>query len=75
MDVSKYMATGSEIKHLGLKLQGIIEPESLSEQEKLLIKSSEEIKKVPEKAINPGVVVAGLLLILVMGTFILLHFW
>ncbi len=75
MDVSKYVATGNEIKTLGLKLQGIIDPESLSEEEQLLIRPSEEIKKVSQTGINPGIVVAGLLLILVVGTFVLLHFW
>ncbi|MBF4695364.1 hypothetical protein [Fusibacter ferrireducens] len=75
MDVSKYVTTGQEIKKLGLKLQGIVDPESLSEQEQLLIRPLETEDRASGKGSNVGAVVAGILFALVIGTFILLHFW
>ncbi|GAU78014.1 hypothetical protein [Fusibacter sp. 3D3] len=75
MDFSKYMATGNAIKALGLKLQSVIDSEAVNQQEEAVNKGSKKMDRVSDAYINPGIAVAGLLFILVIGTFILLHFW
>ena len=75
MDVSKYVATGNEIKTLGLKLQTMLDPNADPTQVISELKEKEMEKHANDKSANAGAVVIGLVLSLILGTFILLHFW
>lgn len=75
MNVSKYVETGNEIKTLGLKLQTMLDPDADASQLVLEAKQKEDEKHANNKSANAGAVVMGLILSLIIGTFILLHFW
>ncbi len=72
MNVSKYMEVGNEIKALGMKLQMILDPDADETQVLEELKGNSDVNK--ETSIY-GIVIAGLILTLILGTFILLHFW
>ena len=74
MDVSKYVETGNKIKTTGLKLQSIVDSDFKDRQGQEDVLLNKDVNNPSNTLLNPGIAVVGIIFILIIGTFILLHF-